>query len=88
MKSFLFYFLFLITLISFASGFVLCLANINDMNDVEFAVGIFSIGFGIFTIFVLWKNNFLLETNNRICLNLKLLNKKIEIQQLNNFNGK
>ncbi len=58
MKSVLFYFLFLITLISFASGFALCLANINDMDDGEFVFGIFSIGFGIFTVFVLWKNNF------------------------------
>lgn len=58
MKSFLFYFLFLITLIAFASGFALCLANINEMNGGEFASGIFSIGFGIFIFFILWKNNF------------------------------
>jgi hypothetical protein len=58
MKNVFFYVLFLITLIAFASGFALCLANINDMNDGEFAFGIFCIGFGIFTVFVLWKNNF------------------------------
>lgn len=58
MKSVLFYFLFLITIIAFASGFALCLANIDYMDSGPFSFGIFSIGFGIFTIFVLWKNNF------------------------------
>ncbi len=58
MKSVLFYFLFLITLIAFASGFALCLTNIEYMNEGEFRLGIFSIGFGIFLVFVFWKNNF------------------------------
>lgn len=58
MKIVFFYVLFLITLIAFASGFALCLANIKRMNNGEFASGIFSVSFGVFMVFVLWKNNF------------------------------
>ncbi len=56
MKIVFFYVLFLISLIVLAGG--LGLAFGNDFNDEDFSFGLIFISFGIFILFILWKNNF------------------------------
>jgi hypothetical protein len=62
MKIVFFYLLFLVSLIAFSIGFSLCYRNWIPENDA--LRGSSLIGFGIFSTFILWKNNFFTKSKS------------------------